>query len=425
MKTRSRSDGPTIFLAVPAYRDPDLVPTVENCIANAVRPGALRFGICWQRDPSDPMLPFAGDRRFRFLEYDWHESKGIGWARAECMSLFGGEDFYLQLDSHHRFVPEWDEKLIRCAELTGSSKPVLTSFAMPFSARDPDVVPTELPTMNFGRWDGNMPLFRPGIIAASKRLARPIRARSISAHFCFSIGDFVRDVPCDPELFYYGADEITVAVRAFTSGYDLFHPPEPILSHAYAGARADRNTYWGDHADWWKQSNPSKARVAEFLTNPHTEQFGCGTERTMADYEAYAGLSFRHCRAQNYTHMNEEPPNPSSAPDWPEEPQDWSVRLTLKPSGFPSGFVEADSWTVRLSDALGGRVYNETLDRSEVSRLLVDGASPPIELRFESSREPAAWSVHADREGPELSVRGLVGRSTDHGQAVIDMVSMT
>jgi hypothetical protein len=416
------SESPTIFVSIAAYRDPLLVPTVEDCIAKATRPAALRFGICWQRDRSDPDLPFRADERFRVLDYDWHESQGIGWARAECMCLFDGEDFYLQLDSHHRFVEGWDEKLLRYMELSGSPKPVLTAHARNFDPNEPGVVPRELPSIRFARWDGHIPLFRPGVIPAKERLTRPTRARSISGHFCFSVGDFVRDVPCDPEIYHYGGAETTVAVRAFTSGYDLFHPPEPILSHAYAVARVDRKTYWGDHKDDWRErAKLSKERVVEFLTKPHTGDYGCGAVRTVSDYEAYAGLSFRHCRAQDYTHINKEPPNPPSPTGWAEEVQVWNVRLSLRPLALPAGFAEADAWRVGLADALGGHIHDEVLDGREVSRLLAGGSSEPtIELTFQSAQEPAVWLIHAEREGNELkAVDGFVGRGTKHGRASI------
>ncbi len=63
-------------------------------------------------------------------------------------------------------------------------------------------------------------------------LQRPLRARFVSAHFLFTLGAFVNDVPYDPELYFHG-EEIMLAIRAFTHGYDLFHPPEHILWHEY------------------------------------------------------------------------------------------------------------------------------------------------------------------------------------------------
>jgi len=40
-----------------------------------------------------------------------------------------------------------------------------------------------------------------------------MRARFISAHFSFSIGNFVSEIPYDPDLYFIG-EEITLSIRA-------------------------------------------------------------------------------------------------------------------------------------------------------------------------------------------------------------------
>ena len=52
------------------------------------------------------------------------------------------------------------------------------------------------------------------------------------------------EVPYDPELYFHG-EEITLAIRAFTHGYTLFHPPEHVLWHEYT--RYYRQKHWDDH----------------------------------------------------------------------------------------------------------------------------------------------------------------------------------
>lgn len=397
--------------------------TVEDCIVKARRPDALRFGICWQRDPSEPELPFIGDTRFRVLEYDWRECQGISWARSECMSLFDGEDFYLQVDSHHRFVEGWDDKLLHYMELSGSPKPLLTAQGAIWNPARPDAW-SRMPTrVAFARWSGHIPLFRLDWIPAEERHLRLTRARSICGHFCFSIGDFVGDVPCDPEVYFYGGNEVTVAVRAFTSGYDLFHPPEAILAHAYASEREDRTTHWDDVGTAsWSRSNRSYKQIGEFLTNPHTGAYGCGTVRTMADYEAYAGLSFSHCRAQSYTHMNKEPPNPTAPAGWADEPQEWCVSLNLWEAALPHAFDRSGEWHVRLEDALGRGVHDEAIAAGHFARSVRCGAAElRVSLEFRSAREPAAWLLSAEPDtGDTTTIRGFVGRANAFGESLIE-----
>src|SRR5262245_27432188 len=123
----------TIFVSIAAYRDVDLARTVDDCMAKARDPKDIRFGICWQRGPAEPELPFFDDHRFRIKKVHWYQSGGACWARAEIMKFWDGEEFFLQLDSHHRFVEGWDTKLRRYAELSGSNKPIIGTYAPPFT----------------------------------------------------------------------------------------------------------------------------------------------------------------------------------------------------------------------------------------------------------------------------------------------------
>ena len=104
-----------IFVSIASYRDPQLIPTVEDCMCKARRPEGLRFGICWQHGVEQTVLPFLQDERFRIRDVPWRESQGACWARAEVMKLWRGEDWFLQVDSHCRFAVGWDETLIRIA----------------------------------------------------------------------------------------------------------------------------------------------------------------------------------------------------------------------------------------------------------------------------------------------------------------------
>ena len=88
----------SIFISIAAYRDPELLPTIRDCLRRARYRDDLRFGICWQH-ASDEVSPSGfADRRLRVLDVPWQESQGACWARAEIMKLWDGEDFFLQLD---------------------------------------------------------------------------------------------------------------------------------------------------------------------------------------------------------------------------------------------------------------------------------------------------------------------------------------
>lgn len=403
----------TIFVSIAAYRDPELIPTVEDALAKARHPADLRFGICWQRDAAEPALPWRRDQRFRIDAVDWRESEGACWARERIMRCYGGEDWYLQLDSHHRFVEGWDERLVRIAEATGSGRPVLTTYAAGYEIERPADLRYEPRRIHFGRWAGHVPLFLPGVVPPEAH-DRPTRARFVSGHFCFSVGDFVRDVPYDPELYFAG-EEISLSVRAFTAGYDLFHPGEAILWHEYT--RAYRRTHWGDHREaevpWHQRDRASQAKVARLLTEPQVGQGALGGARTLAEYEAYAGISFRQCRLQPYTRTHGEPPNPPAPAGWAETERDWSVIVCVDGAGVDRAVLSAvPAWELMLEDATGRLVHRCELHRP------VPWAGIRLEIR--SALEPAAWRIGPCGAGAEVRpLSGYVGRRNATGIAII------
>jgi hypothetical protein len=387
----------SIFVSIAAYRDPQLVPTLRDCIARARFAQDLRFGICWQHGEDEARPGDFDDPRVRVIDVPWRDSGGACWARAAVMSLYDGEDFFLQIDSHHRFVQDWDTRLIGHAERSGAAKPLLTSYAAPFdpAAPLPDGEPMQ---MDFDRFtEDAIPLFRPRPIAGWHERAQPLKARFVSGHFLFAPGCFVADVPYDPELYFHG-EEITLSVRAFTHGYALLHPPEHILWHEYT--RANRSKHWDDHvaaqgvAREWHQSDAiSRAKIRRFLVGQLVGAHGCGKMRSFADYEAYAGLSFRHKAAQDATLRGDEPPNAPAPPDWATREREWRVRIVLDRAALPEAALANPAfWYVGFHDADDAEIHRADAEGEELRRLL-DMPQPAIERRFQSSRQPARWTV--------------------------------
>jgi hypothetical protein len=306
----------TIFVSVASYRDPELIPTLHDCIRMARYPGDLRFGVCWQHGPEEPhpldRISLASP--IRLFDVLYQNSRGACWARAEIQKLYNGEDFYLQIDSHHRFVPDWDATLLNQMERTQAARPVLSTYAAAYSLVDMrlNLANGDLPTVM--RLDKITP---DGVVlfqAHSMNLAPlPTRARFISGHFLFAPGSIVHDVPYDPELYFTG-EEITLAVRAFTHGYDLFHPSQHVLWHEYT--RSARAKHWDDHVSangrfpWHLRDVDSKRKVRKFLTDRPIGMFGCGPARTVVDYERYSGLDFTNWTGTAAAYAGAEPESP-------------------------------------------------------------------------------------------------------------------
>ena len=107
---------PTIFVQIASYRDPQLLPTLEDLLKNAKNPERLVFSIAWQHskeDEWDTLDQYKDDPRFKIIDINYKNSKGACWARNLLQQQYDDETYTLQIDSHHRFTKNWDFELIK------------------------------------------------------------------------------------------------------------------------------------------------------------------------------------------------------------------------------------------------------------------------------------------------------------------------
>ena len=74
-----------IFVHLPAYREPELIPTIEDALKQASNPKRIIFGICRQFHPDDKfdnLDKYRKDKRFKIYDMPHEEAKGLPYARA-------------------------------------------------------------------------------------------------------------------------------------------------------------------------------------------------------------------------------------------------------------------------------------------------------------------------------------------------------
>jgi hypothetical protein len=313
-----------VFVQIASYRDPQLVPTIQDMISKAKYPENLTFGICWQYDDTEDINVFDDNENFRIEKVKYSISEGLGWARAVTNSLYNGEKYTLQIDSHHRFVDNWDEILLEDFNqaLKISDKPIITTYCTPF---DPTKSPDEwesLPSLmsQYEFSSDKLLMSMPWYIQDYKDRDHIIRARTLSGHFYFTYGKFIEEVPYDPDIYFGGyTEETTMSVRAFTHGYDFFSPYRMIMWHEYT--RSYRVKHWDDHGveSETKKTSGERDIYARNKTRQLFDQedhgiemgiYGLGNIRSLRDYEVYGGFDFENCMIHDYTLAVNEPPNP-------------------------------------------------------------------------------------------------------------------
>lgn len=299
-----------IFISLASYLDPMLFFTLNDAFSKATRPELLRFAVVDQHRASQreliAALPFAHQVRYLFV--DVQDTLGVSWARNQAFSLYDGEQFLLQIDSHMCFEPGWDESLRRQHSqlLARSAKPILSTYPYRFDMVDgkPQYTPPEGKTVLVLRPHPETPLTASEVVLRflAKHLFtdQPVAGCHIAAGFVFCSGNFIEEVPYDPYLYFHG-EEQSLAVRAYTRGWDIFHPLQVPLYHLYKAANTPHETH-----HWHGDVASQRAFTGTYLTARAASRlnrllcgdglpgaYGLGSVRTMEQFAAFSGINYR------------------------------------------------------------------------------------------------------------------------------------
>ncbi len=277
-----------IYVQIPSYRDCELPATLLDLYRKAAEPERLRVRVVWQFGEGENLPSAVRELPGLELEAVPHkESKGCNWARRRLQQAWRGEPYTLLLDSHHRFIRYWDRELMamfRQIKRSGTAKPIITGY---LPAYDPEREPQARKRRPYkiyplSREDGLLSRLTSYPIPGHDKLLAPISADFASLHFLFAEGRFNQEIQFDPAIYFFG-DEVVTSLRAFTHGYDLFHPHRVIGWHCYN--RATRVPHWNDHAGWHRQQKASMSLMRRLFSGTYRGRYGPGTERRIADYE--------------------------------------------------------------------------------------------------------------------------------------------
>lgn len=285
-------DDRRILVLIASYRDTELPETIANAIAQARYPEHLRFAICHQYGEETARLlePWADDPRFSVDAVPHTASNGCCWARSRTFALYDDEPYILQIDAHTRFAAGWDSRYIDMLESIDAELPILTTYPAQYTlSADGDV--------SYDVASGVQQLYveevTPGLATVQRTrplmdLSRPAPSPTIAAGQIFTRGRFCRDIDYDPEIYFAG-EEISLAARAFTSGYDLYCPNETLIWHLYDH---DQPKHWDDHDDHSAANAHAMNRLRTLFQGDARTlgNYGLGTERSLVQFERHARI---------------------------------------------------------------------------------------------------------------------------------------
>nr|WP_232225436.1 GlcNAc-transferase family protein [Leucobacter salsicius] len=250
----------TILLKFAAYRDTELVPTLQAALSRAEFPSRLRFAIVNQVGPetAHQLDSVRGNPNFNIHEVAWSHSLGLGWARRLCDQMWSGETFSLQLDSHMRFQQGWDTTLVADWESRKDPKVVLSCYPAIYGFRDghefvQDVLPHRI--VVDGLTEHGAPLLRTDIDGC-----RCGESLFVAGGFQFAAGAVSIGVP-NHEYIFVG-DETAHSIRLFTHGYRVEAPKSIPIYHLYNRHEWMDIDYWPENME---ADERSRARYQKLL----------------------------------------------------------------------------------------------------------------------------------------------------------------
>ena len=302
------NDMASIFIQLPSYRDFELNKTVASAVDNASGLNKLSFGI-------HNCVLFDGEIEVKKDYPKWvtinsvisiaPKNIGAQQSRYTANEFYDGEDYYLQIDSHMRFVKNWDRALIDGIlnyQGMGLPRPLITQYPPSYIYEDDGTENHQYsePFYQSGIWFGeDVQKFKDTLIPSQQ--SRVISdycgfIKSVSGGFIFTVGKFA-DIKPNPKIAFWG-EEPLIAARAFTHGFDLVMPFAHNVCHLYhsqqAFAKARRHHVWADFPEIWAVTEAdSKQEYKRIFSERIVGEGAFGTERTLEEYEEFSGLNFR------------------------------------------------------------------------------------------------------------------------------------
>lgn len=295
----------SIFISIASYRDPEIVKTIKSAIDNADNPEDLYFGVVLQEfEKFEPDLSWVPN--LSLIKMHPKFARGAGFARAQAMTLYDNQDYYLQIDSHTMFEKNWDllciDQLKKAQQLSNNNKIILSHFPPPFhvESNGKRVIVKKsnkqlpFPTKQKPKLTRRSEWTAERVYLSNIKNGMPELSTTVLAGFIFAIGDIVKEIPYDPEISFFG-EEICFATRAWTRGWDIYSPAVTIIYHFYL--RSNYIKIWKDRnvrdISWKDIENISKNKQKKVLCGIEQGIFGLGQYRHIKGYEKMTGINFK------------------------------------------------------------------------------------------------------------------------------------
>ena len=301
----------SIFVSIASFIDPLLEFTLDGLFEKAQNADDIKVGLVDQSNQDNRSWlrnkPYW--KNIRYVNIDPIDARGACWARSLIFSLYEGENYFLQIDSHTHFSNNWDSILIQeIKKLSHIDRPIITTYPPSFDFDEnnnpypiyppSDAVLVMRPSMDKKLTDTSATLL---FKLEHARGSDFVEGFHVAGGFIFTFGSFVENIPYDPYMYFHG-EEQNIALRAYTNGWTIFHPRDdsiPIF-HLYKKPNEEYKTHhWHpDHEaqraiKWTVHNQRSASRLISLIRNQIAAPYGLGKERSLSQFIELSNIDYR------------------------------------------------------------------------------------------------------------------------------------
>lgn len=256
-----------IYISIASYRDPYLQSTLDSAFSTADNPGSLTAGCFIQLSDDDYKNNVARITNTYGGSVNFEEvSAGSVFSINTCRSkanqwLSDDHDYFLQIDSHTRFTPGWDTKLI--SWLSALPEKSLFSTYLPgwVPGKDSDTLFSDYSSgCQFAAFNDEIAKgyfmrtydLVPNLIYVEKGNDDARKTWYLCGHFIFGPTEYLWSVQQPSWILFWG-EELYNSLLAASYGWSVYAPPSRLLRHLYPQDIVDNPLpkIWVDFSEMW------------------------------------------------------------------------------------------------------------------------------------------------------------------------------
>jgi hypothetical protein len=245
-----------IFINIASFRDPSLIITIKSALLHAKNPENLVFGVAAQYyDDEFPDFTIA-ESQIKVIRYNPDTAPGVGKVRYEISQLVTDEKYFLMIDSHTLFFPNWDvsaKSYLKKAEaISGHDKvcigstPIMADAPTFLFQLSPEIFEDQrmfFDTQNnlevMGKLDINWRLEE---VLIKEKI---FRHHHVVCHTFFTYSSYLVDVGLD-SFSSFLHEEPYLSWKTYVSGWDLYRVIDNFTKQC---PDAYFNLVWGEDAN--------------------------------------------------------------------------------------------------------------------------------------------------------------------------------